>query len=174
MRVCERASNIKYLEDKATILQHALEVPDCPATVMSKVALHGLQVPTWATIRELYAIPEQLRTVPSKEHFRVVAFVRVPGEVRGGKALSEGMFCVLCQRDPLCCQIVYDGTGQSFPMYNICCDKETVGAGMKSCVANKGKVLLYPIECLVPVTAGLTDSQKLERQLMQPGRMSAF
>ena len=152
MRVAFRSPHVKFEEREANILMDQCEIywngqtfsahdlvridPQnaCKWTVMSncKELDETFKWPRWRESQGGEALlPGQLLPMGLPNRFRIVAFVRVPGRVVGG-IRCESTFCALYQIT----DYVRD-TGA------ICCGQE-VGR-------NKDKVMLYPIECLVPV-----------------------
>lgn len=156
-RIAFRSSFLDFEERKAKLLmdQFAVHLYDGRViSLLDKVHIIWSRASKWAsTIESVDLCNDSHLDSPAQStpHFyRVLAFVRVPGEVKGGMQ-CEGMFSVLSLLDLGCT----DGdTAERFePVDYICRNNESVGPGLRSFVPRRGKVLLYPIECLMPATA---------------------
>ncbi|OGZ07427.1 MAG: hypothetical protein A3D65_06325 [Candidatus Lloydbacteria bacterium RIFCSPHIGHO2_02_FULL_50_13] len=147
-RVSHRSEYFKFDERKATLLTDTLSVvteplsdnePPLVLSVLDKVTINPLRVTKWGMWTA--SAEAQRDTVSFGESaFRVVAFVELSGTVLDNKMCCKGIFCVLAE-------LVLDGFDEGMVRYKsqICCS-ETINFHHAM-----GKVLLYPIECLVPV-----------------------
>lgn len=136
VQIAFRSDSLKFDERRATLLLNEFQVihpVNKTVHVFEKVSIDWTSACAWGRVefnRLAYLFSKPAYT----NLFRVIAFVRASGDVKGGMN-CEGMFAVLSQ-------LTFGRNHHK--------DREYVCRGQEIC-GEKGKVMLYPIECLVPV-----------------------
>lgn len=154
-RVAFRSRSLEFEERDAILLMNQFEVRiyDRILSVYDEVQIDWPRVSKWATMNESLELEELVaaRAIPIGSHnmFRILAFVSVPGKIKGGMR-CEGIFCVLSKLDQG--DSVHEDAG-------FICRGQEIGR-------ERGKVMLYPVECLVPATMTEACYNAIGRSMM--------
>jgi len=154
-----RSKFLEFEEREATFLLDQMHFSGSRVAVYDLAHIDLHRASKWGSVHDssvleatIEAMGPTARGLFGKKLFRVLSFVRVQGKVKGG-AKCEGMFCALSQIDSYC--------GEDTTLTTPCRGKEL---GRR-----EGKVMLYPIECLVPVTPQINDqSYGIPRRAVAP------